>query len=706
MISLHWLRRLQRRLFPAQAQKALKARRRPPASRRVRLSLEGLEERLTPSTTINPIANNTPAISGPISPDAASATTTAASDATATFSPSDQNVTLKASVTSSAGTVKEGSVQFTILQGTTVIGTATSGTVSDGSASVSYKLPGGTAAGTYTIEADYSDSSGTFASSSDNTHTLTVSAASTTTAASNVTVAFSSSAQNATLKASVTSTAGTVDEGSVKFTILQGTTVIGTALSGTVSGGSASVSYALPAGQALGTYTIEADYTDSSKNFADSSDKTHTLTIATATTTTAKSATTTFNESDRTVTLTATVTSSGTAATVGSVAFTLLDSSGNTIGSSLSGTVNSSGQASVSYIVPAGTAAGSYTIEADYSDSTGKFAPSSDNTHKLTINAAATTITASNATVSFNSSAQNVTLSATVTSSAGSVNEGSVAFTIFDSSGNTVGTSTSGTVNNGSVSVSFALPAGLAAGSYTIEADYSDSTGNFAANSDISHTLTVSAASGTSVTLTAVNIVPNASGTSAQVTFTATVSNASGTVGAGVLSITMAGVSGQGNVVNGTATVQLTVPLQAVANNANLTLSYSDNAAAANFAGQTQSQSLAFNIWNATLPSNLSFANDGSEVIQVQMSGQAMFGWVYSASGLLEQINVSSLTLPVTYTHVGGQELATIAGVPWQLMMSSNGQSLGIASLGFNTDGSAEVFFFDPNGQIIGAQPL
>ena len=223
-----------------------------------------------------------------ISPDASQTftltvqepTTTSASSVSTSFSSSAQSVTLNATVTSPAGTVNEGTVTFTVREGATVIGTpTTSGTVSGGAASVSYSLPAGTAVGTYTIQAVYNPGPD-FEGSFDSTQTLTVSAASSTTSASSVSTSFSSSAQSVTLNATVTSPAGAVNEGTVTFTVKQGTTVIGApTTSGTVSGGAASVSYTLPAGTAPGVYTILAVYNGATE-FAGSVDSTHTLTIA------------------------------------------------------------------------------------------------------------------------------------------------------------------------------------------------------------------------------------------------------------------------------------------------------------------------------------------------------------------------------------------------------------------------------------------
>jgi hypothetical protein len=679
----------------------------------VRLSLEGLEERLTPST-INPISNDAPALVSQVSPNAAPATTTTASDATAPFSTSDQTVAFSATVTSNGTPVTVGTVTFTVLQGTRVIGTATPITVnSSGVASGDYNLPGGTGAGTYTIEASYHDSTGAFADSSDNTHTLTVTsstAAATTTTASNATATFNTSTQNVTLSATVTSNGTPVTVGTVFFTILKGSTVIGTAMSNQVnSSGQASVNYALPAGTSAGSYTIEADYTDSTGAFAASSDTTHMLSVSAApTTTTATNAAATFNTGDQNVTLNATVTVTSGAGTVneGTVTFTIMQGS-TVIGTKQSTSVDSSGHASVTYVLPAGTAAGSYTIDASYSDSAGNFATSSDTSHTLTVNPAPTSTLASDATANFSASAQTVTLSATVTSLVGTVNEGHVIFTVLDSQGKTIGSATSpGNVNNGTASVSYSLPAGTPPGTYRIVATYSPGA-DFSGSSDATHTLTVNAATSTSLSLSTVSIVPNLSNGTAQVTLTAQVTNSAGTIGEGVVSFTLAGVSANGNVTNGTASAQLTVPLGVVIGNPNLSLAYNDNATPASFASVNSTRKLFLNAWNGLLPSTLSFAADGTELNQIQSSGQTLLGFAYSPVGLLLQINVSSVTFPVAYNHVASNVLVTIGGIPWQVnFFNEAGQFQGLLSLAFASDGSPEWLIYNSSGQIVGSTPV
>jgi hypothetical protein len=480
--------------------------------------------------------------------------------------------------------------------------------------------------------------------------------------------------------------------------------VIGTATSKAVSNGSASVSYALPAGLAPGSYTIEANYSDSTGKFAISSDTTHTLAVSAAsTTTTASNATTTFSTSAQSVTLSATVTSSAGTVTEGSVTFTILQGT-IVIGTATSKAV-SNGSASVSYALPAGTAAGSYSIDASYTDSGGKFAASPDNTHTLSINAAATTTTASSATTSFSSGTQNVTLNATVTSSAGTVNEGSVTFRLFDSIGNMIGTATSGNVSNGSASVSYVLPGETPVGSYSIHASYSDSAGNFAVSSDNTKTVTVSTATATTVSLTTVSITPNLSNATAQVTLTAQVSNAGGTVNEGVLSFTFDGATGQGNVANGTVTVQLSVPLLDLLTSSQVAMSFSD-AGPGNFANANVSETLATNFFNAVLPSTITFAADGSEQIEIQMGGQSLLGFSYTGLGLPTQINLSSMSLPVTYANISGNEVVSIDGVPWQVnFFNSKGQYQGLATLLLNADGSREWLIYNASGQAIGVVP-
>jgi sugar lactone lactonase YvrE len=127
-----------------------------------------------------------------------SPTTIAASPLTASYSPGSQSVTLGALVTSVSGTVNAGTVTFTVLGGTTPIGSSvTSGPVTDGVASVAYTLPTVTATGTYTIRAVY-NAGGTFATSTDSSHLLTVAKATATVTPGNLAQTYTGSPLSAT----------------------------------------------------------------------------------------------------------------------------------------------------------------------------------------------------------------------------------------------------------------------------------------------------------------------------------------------------------------------------------------------------------------------------------------------------------------------------------------------------------------------------
>ncbi len=84
--------------------------------------------------------------------------------------------------------------------------------------------------------------------------------ATTTTTVSNVTAVFSPSNQSVTLTANV-SAPGTVDEGTVTFTVRNAVNaVVGAAVAGTVSGGVATANYTLPGGTTPQALTITGDF--------------------------------------------------------------------------------------------------------------------------------------------------------------------------------------------------------------------------------------------------------------------------------------------------------------------------------------------------------------------------------------------------------------------------------------------------------------
>jgi len=105
-----------------------------------------------------------------------------------------------------------------------------------------------------------------------------------TTTAVNTSAVSSPNAQTVKLNATVSVTSNLsaqVNEGTVTFTVKNGQTIIGTPVQGTVSGGTASASFSLPAGLALGSYTLTVSYSDSHGNITDSGNTNATLTVGT-----------------------------------------------------------------------------------------------------------------------------------------------------------------------------------------------------------------------------------------------------------------------------------------------------------------------------------------------------------------------------------------------------------------------------------------
>ncbi len=108
---------------------------------------------------------------------------------------------------------------------------------------------------------------------------VTASHASTSTAASSTSATFSPASQTILLSATITSAAGSVDDGTETFTILIGETLIGSAVTANVGNGTASASYVLPNATSTGTYTIQAVY-NGAADFLGSTDTSHSLTIS------------------------------------------------------------------------------------------------------------------------------------------------------------------------------------------------------------------------------------------------------------------------------------------------------------------------------------------------------------------------------------------------------------------------------------------
>ncbi len=310
---------------------------------------------------------------------------------------------------------------------------------------------------------------------------------------------YSLTSQSLPLIAIASSNGSFASEGTITFSVVDAkNNPIGTPVSANVNpGGQATVNYVLPAALATGAYTVKASYADSLGNFQASTALSRTLTVTSATSSVAATGnfSATISPTSQTVALSAAATSHGFAIPEGTVTFSLLGSNNSVIGSATTGTVGGNGIASVNYVVPAGLAKGTYTVQAVYHDSLGNFADSTDATHSLTIfpaSVATSVAVTSNLVAGFSPTVQSVIVNAKVTSAASTVSTGTVTISLLDSNNNPVGTATTVNVNaNGQVSVSYPIPANQAAGRYTIKALYDDATRNFADSTDTSHTLTI-----------------------------------------------------------------------------------------------------------------------------------------------------------------------------------------------------------------------
>lgn len=504
-----------------------------------------------------------------------SGTTTVVTNATTSFNPAVQTVPLSAVVSTTGGFVGEGTVTFQVKDGANNIGTAvTSATLQNGSATVNYPLPAGLAVKVYDIVATFSGSANTL-TSTDSTKKLSLNQSASVTTASNATAPFNAGPQNIALNATVTANGAPINEGTVTFQLTDGANNIGTAvISATVANGAASVTYALPASLPAKIYTINASFSGSASAQA-SSDTSKTLTLGTASVTTGANASAPFSATTQNVTLTATVSAGGVASKEGNVTFQLKDGATN-VGTAVTSATLTNGTATVSYALPAGLAPKDYTINAVYSGGLMSLG-SSDATKVLTITSDSIT-TAATATATFSTAAQNVTLSATVSSASQPAKEGTVTFQIKNGVVNIGSAVTSPALTNGTASVVYVLPAGLAVNTYAIVATYSGGS-KTSASSDSTKLLTIAATP--SSTVAAAASVPF-SASAQNVTLSAAVASAGAPVTEGTVSFQIKdGATNIGTSVtstaltNGTATVSYALPAGLAAKDYSIVASFS-----------------------------------------------------------------------------------------------------------------------------------
>ncbi len=417
---------------------------------------------------------------------AKAAAAAAAASATATYAAAGQSVTLSASVTSGVGVVSQGAVTFTLVRGGVTFGSPVTVAVTSGVAAGAYALPAGLAAGTYAIAAAY-DGLTNFVSVTDSTHAVVVSAAASVSLAASAAASYAVAGQGVTLSATVVSGAGVVAEGTAVFSLLSGALAVGAPVSTAVAAGAASVAYPLPAGTPAGAYTLRVTYVSAGNFLTSTNDSTLTV-RAVASSVVAVAAAAAYTVAAQSVALSAAVTSAAGVVGQGTVVFTVF-SGAVAVGTPTAGAVVA-GVAAASYALPAGTAAGAYRVEAAYA-SAGDLTASADPAGGLTIAAAATATASAGPSVTFSVAGQAVTLTATVSSPAGTLNAGTVTFRLLDGV-TVVGSPATVTVTGGTAAASYTLPAGLVPGAYAVEATFGGGT-NFAPSAGTLGRLTVAA---------------------------------------------------------------------------------------------------------------------------------------------------------------------------------------------------------------------
>ncbi|WP_422928206.1 beta strand repeat-containing protein [Singulisphaera sp. PoT] len=495
-------------------------------------------------------SNFAPSTSAASTVTVSQASTTTSLTATPNPSPFGQPVTLTATISPvSPGTgTASGTVEF--FSGTTSLGTAT---LAGGVATLK---PTNIPVGTNSITAHYQgDTNFTASTSTAVSQTVTPTAATTTsltTSASSIVFG-----QSVTLTANVAPSASSSStiSGSVEF--FSGSTSLGT---GTIANGVATLNTtALP----LGSDSITAKYLGDS-NFSPSTSAASTVTVAQAATTSTLTAAPSPAAVGQTVTLTATIkaTSPGSGTPTGTVEFF------NGTTSLGTGTVNSSGIATLQTL---SLPLGSNSLTAVYSGDTNFTTSTSPAFTENILQGSTTTVNTSSSSIVFG---QSVTLTATVSRS-GTGSATPTGTVQFFSGSTSLGT---GTLTNGTATLqSSAIPTGT----NSITAVYQgDST--FASSTSAAITISVTQAS----TLTTLTANPTASSLGQTVTLTAAVTAVSPGSGTPTGTVTFSNGSttlGTATLSNGVATLTTTaLPL----GTASITASYANTT---NFASSSSS---------------------------------------------------------------------------------------------------------------------
>ncbi|HLO04420.1 MAG TPA: Ig-like domain repeat protein, partial [Symbiobacteriaceae bacterium] len=376
--------------------------------------------------------------------------TLTAADATVEFG---KPVTLEATLAGPTGPINGATLTF-VVDGATV---GTGPTDATGKATFTYTPS--LAAGNYVVQVTYPGDA-YYLNGSDSAQ-LTVTKALSAITVANVTITY---AANGTLTATLKDASGNPISGrSLSFKVNGTAAGSGT----TIASGVATVSYTPT--QAAGSYTITVDF--GGDGFYEASSGTGTLTVdKAASTLVAADKSVIYNQ---TVGLTATLIRTADGAKIANATVTF-KVNGATVGTGLT---DVNGVATYNW--KANLAAGTYPIAVDFAGDTFYLA-TTEGAHTVTVTKAATTIVAVDKTVVYG---QTVALTATLTEAAGNISGRTVEFFV---NGTSIGTGSTNATGVASVN----WTANLAAGTYTIKADFAGDT-FYLASSDSTHSVTV-----------------------------------------------------------------------------------------------------------------------------------------------------------------------------------------------------------------------
>lgn len=414
---------------------------------------------------------------------------------------SSQRVTATAAVAQVNGEYPAGTVAFR--DGSTTLDTVTL----SGTGTADYTFSATLAAGSHTITAIFTPLASSYAASTSDSSTLTV-----TSAATSTSLTLDSATQTYLTSAPVTATArvaqvsGSYPAGQIEFR--EGSSVLATV----TTNGSGIATYAFSSTYAVGAHEITARFIPTSTSYLTSTSAAATLTVSAATTSAAlaldRSGTQVFGT---TTPVTATATVSAVSGVYPAGSFEFLD------GTTVLGTVTANGTGVATLAFDPSTTVGTHSITARFVPTTSSFSGTTSTAKTLTVTAAptSTTITLDRSGAQVYGSGDTVTVTATVAQVSGVYPAGSFEFRD--------GATVLATVSvGGTGTASYTFAANTSAGAHSITAKFVSGSTGYSDSTTTARTLTVTPTP-TSVTFTLDRSATQVYGSSTRVTAQAAV---------------------------------------------------------------------------------------------------------------------------------------------------------------------------------------